>query len=185
MVPRLGEHGILTSDLLLTTFISRCLDITSKDGIGSTECWNWDAALVGGTNGLTGGETCTGVEAVKGLPGAQPLFFASFWLLTAASETHSLSPILDEEKEKEKAGAGLTAGLTAQTVECSSERSRWLADGILSNRRVAVFNGSLERVSMAVEVQSSWVWVQDLILSPHAWMREHLRQSKSVHRWMD
>ena len=36
VVPRLGEHGILTSDLLLMTFISHCLDITSKDGIGPT-----------------------------------------------------------------------------------------------------------------------------------------------------
>ena len=114
-------------------------------------------------------ETCS-AEAVKGLPGVQPLFFASFWLLTAVSETHSLSPISDEEKEKEKVGAGLTAGLAARTVECSLERSRRLVDRILQNRRVVVFNGSLERVSTAVEGQSSWVWVQDLVLSPHAWM---------------
>ena len=69
--------------------------------------------------------------------------FTLFWILTAVSETRSLSPTFEEERG---AGASSIAG-PATTVEHSLECSILPADGISPNRGFAALGETLVRVS--------------------------------------
>lgn len=122
---RPGEFTSLASEVLLTALRSCRLDITSEGGIGpgsSEDRWG-DVTRVEGADVVT--EVGIGSVMNVGGLGERLSTFTSFWILTAASETSSLSPTLDE---KRGVGASSIAGPTT-TVEHSSECSRHPAEG--------------------------------------------------------